>query len=399
MKADARLLPLMVLAVGLAGCAGLRDLKAPAGDPPLALYRDQAEAAEEGGDLAAAERGFRLALTADPGDGEAAAGLQRVEKARRAQAERRYQEGLALQRAGKLQDARRAFLAALHGWPAHPEARAALGGGRGPAPGEAYIVHRVQPGETLVIIAKRYYGDHRQFEAIARFNGLSDATRVHVGQELRLPGLAAAPPTGSATASAPPATAPTTTASTAPPALPPAAAAPAAEPPPPDPPEEEPDAASQAQAMQLASYRDSGADLLRAGRHEEALVEFRKVLNTAPQDGPTLNLMAQALVGSARELLAANRHAEARRQLEACLALRDACRQCDGALAEAEGLYKEMLYTRGIQLFGAEKPEEALREWEPLMALDPGYKRVSEYVAQARQITERLQTLKKTRSN
>jgi len=405
MQTEAKLLPLMALALGLAGCAGFGGLPTATGLSDPAAYRDQARAAEEGGDLAAAERGYRLVLTADPGDAEAAAGLQRVEEARRDQAERRYQEGLRLRRSGKIDASRQAFLAALRWWPAHPEARAALVEGRRPAPGGAVIVHRVQPGETLVTIAKRYYGDYRQFEAIARFNGLSDATRIEVGQELRLPGAAAAPPsratpTSTASPASPPASAPVPApGADTPPAPVEAELGTTAEGPPPALAAEEPDAAAEAEALQLASYRDSGADLLRAGRHEDALVELRKVLNAAPQDDAALNLMAQALVGRARALLAANRQAEARRQLEACLALREVCQQCDGPLAEAEGLYKELLYTRGIQLFGAEKPEEALREWEPLLALDPGYKRVSEYAAQARQITERLQTLKKSRPN
>jgi murein DD-endopeptidase MepM/ murein hydrolase activator NlpD len=61
--------------------------------------------------------------------------------------------------------------------------------------------HRVQPGETLALIARRYGTD---FQTLARLNGLKPPYTIYPGQSLRLPGgeaagaagLPAAPPGG-----------------------------------------------------------------------------------------------------------------------------------------------------------------------------------------------------------
>lgn len=53
---------------------------------------------------------------------------------------------------------------------------------------EAYeTVHVVAPGETLRVIADRYYGDPERALEIARRNGLVDPDRLSPGDELRLP--------------------------------------------------------------------------------------------------------------------------------------------------------------------------------------------------------------------
>jgi murein DD-endopeptidase MepM/ murein hydrolase activator NlpD len=51
--------------------------------------------------------------------------------------------------------------------------------------GAGGVRHRVQPGETLDRIAKAY---GVPYQVIARANGLPDADRIWVGQQLRIPG-------------------------------------------------------------------------------------------------------------------------------------------------------------------------------------------------------------------
>lgn len=50
-----------------------------------------------------------------------------------------------------------------------------------------YIIHTIKPGESLSKIAKQYYGNYKLFHVIAEFNNLEDATRVHVGQKIKVP--------------------------------------------------------------------------------------------------------------------------------------------------------------------------------------------------------------------
>lgn len=47
--------------------------------------------------------------------------------------------------------------------------------------------HIVAPGETLALIAKRYYGDASKHVVIAAYNEILDADLLHVGRELLIP--------------------------------------------------------------------------------------------------------------------------------------------------------------------------------------------------------------------
>ncbi|NLG68688.1 MAG: LysM peptidoglycan-binding domain-containing protein [Firmicutes bacterium] len=49
--------------------------------------------------------------------------------------------------------------------------------------------YRVQRGDTLWLIAQRFYGDPTAYTLIAQANGLSDPHRLVAGQELLLPPL------------------------------------------------------------------------------------------------------------------------------------------------------------------------------------------------------------------
>lgn len=52
---------------------------------------------------------------------------------------------------------------------------------------EEYIVYRVRPGETLWDIAAALTGSSLMYELIMEYNGLETATRLRIGQELRIP--------------------------------------------------------------------------------------------------------------------------------------------------------------------------------------------------------------------
>lgn len=83
------------------------------------------------------------------------------------------------------------------GSPASPPTRAGAGSegppaSAGGAPGlQSY---RVQPGDTLWLIARRFYGDPSLYRWLADANGIADPHRLMVGQELVLPPRDGAPP-------------------------------------------------------------------------------------------------------------------------------------------------------------------------------------------------------------
>lgn len=48
-------------------------------------------------------------------------------------------------------------------------------------------VHRVQAGDNITRIAKKYYGSDKYAEKIIRYNNLKDANTIKVGMDLKLP--------------------------------------------------------------------------------------------------------------------------------------------------------------------------------------------------------------------
>lgn len=48
---------------------------------------------------------------------------------------------------------------------------------------------KVERGDTLIGLAKRYFGDWKQFKNIAEHNGVENPNLIRVGQRLELPGM------------------------------------------------------------------------------------------------------------------------------------------------------------------------------------------------------------------
>jgi len=51
-----------------------------------------------------------------------------------------------------------------------------------------YVVHEIQSGETLAIIAERYTGKGENWRRIAKFNRIADPRRLQIGQAIKIPG-------------------------------------------------------------------------------------------------------------------------------------------------------------------------------------------------------------------
>lgn len=52
-----------------------------------------------------------------------------------------------------------------------------------------FAVHKVEKGETLSEIAKKYLGDANKYRDIASYNNISNPDKINVGQEIRIPNL------------------------------------------------------------------------------------------------------------------------------------------------------------------------------------------------------------------
>ena len=345
---------------------------------------------EDRGEWVEALRDYKIALTLSPTNPQAANGRKQMEDRLKTLAEEQYKEGQHLQKEGKFAEARRHFLAALRCWPDYPDALRTLTS-RKRLPVEDYVVHTIQPGESLSKLAILYYGDPAKFTIIARYNQITDAHLVQVGQQIKVPLLAelAGEPVGEKM--------------------------PRAE-------EQEteipqgywdwssieselaerktPSETAKAEEMnQIASYRELGVELFREGRYQEALFEFNKVLCVYPDDQVAVDYAYRASFELGLVLFQMKDYLAAREQFLYSLQYKSDCQKCHAYVKESEELYKEMHYKRGIEFYGKEQLSEAIREWEMVQQLAPDYKRVDYYIRKAREIQEKLEELKKETQN
>jgi tetratricopeptide (TPR) repeat protein len=374
---------LILIATVLFGCAVVDYLP---GSPSAVAkgYISQGLASENAGDWVEAARYYRLALTVEPQNKQVTESLKRVEAKRLKLAEAHYRKGLAYLRQGKYSDGQRQFLTTLRYWPQHKGAREKLRS-RAQIKTKRYILHTVQKGETISIISKKYYGDPMQFQTIARFNNLSDATTVRVGKELKIPEIDGVPflvPEG---------TPEITTDSQAMERQLTTSDAEQREA------QQTEDVQADVEAFNnmVANYRDAGHELFNEKKYDEAAIEFKKVVNADPQDFETQEYLFKAHFSSAQDLLKEKQYQAADKQLQACLNFRTDCLQCLPLIKQCEDSYKELHYQLGIQYFGEEKLENAINEWQLVKKLDPHYKLVEENLRKAEKISTKIQQLKK----
>jgi tetratricopeptide (TPR) repeat protein len=374
---------LILVATVLFGCAVIDYLP---GSPSAVAkgYISQGRASEKAGNWVEAARYYKLALTVEPQNKQITESLKRVEAKRLELAEAHYRKGLGYLAQGKYKYSQQQFLAALRYWPQHKGALEKLQS-RTQIQTKRYILHIVRKGETISIISKKYYDDPMQFQTIARFNNLPDATTVRVGKELKIPEIDGIPflvPEGTPeiTTDGQAMERQLTT------------------------PDSEQREAQQTEDVQadveafdnmVANYRDAGLELFNEKKYDEAVIEFKKVVNADPQDFETQEYLFKAHFSSAQGLLKEKQYQAADKQLQACLDFRTDCLQCLPLIKQCEDAYKELHYQLGIQYFGEEKLENAISEWQLVTKYDPHYKQVAENIRRAERIHTKIQQLKK----
>ena len=538
------------------GCAKMIGTAKP--NPKLAAeYLAKGQQLESQGDLAAAMEQYKLALTVDPKNETAIQNSRRLTDQLNKLADARYDLGMKYYRQGKYALARTQFLIALKYRPDHPGASKMLVS-RQPEKAPEYVLHQIQPGESLSMVAKKYYGDYKKYNLIARYNGIEDATKVKPGQIIKIPnaGQENMPAVGNQDAlkkadfvlhkiqpgqsisrlaqiyygdyrkfhliaqynrmddatqvkvgdvikipkvpglpfnqpsnkSAQPA------ASTVQEPSEDQAAAPM-----PSEPEPQAEAAPEPQQSQepekitennnneqVLAYRDAGIELYNEGKYEDAIFELHKSAEAMPEDKETRSYLSKAYFESGKSLLSRSEYDAAKEAFESALQFDPACQECgkyiekskigpllvyrnkgidhfnrnefgdaitaltqyldlrpddpdariylgkayfqkalidfnksdylmakkefESALAydrqcekcpqyikQSLASYKETHYNKGVAYYGKQQLEEAIKEWQAVYDMDPGYKDVDQNLKKARELMEKLEQIKKSR--
>jgi tetratricopeptide (TPR) repeat protein len=174
----------IVLALAI-GCAGTGK-KSP--EQLAEEYTEKAQNFEAQGNLVEALEQYKLVLTVDPENQLAKEKSTTLEQELNKKAEEHYQVGLKFYNQGQYREARKEFLTALRLNPEHADAKDKLTATKKEIEHvTGYVVHTLQPEETISTLADKYYGDYRKFHLIAEYNELEDATKVTVGQLIKIP--------------------------------------------------------------------------------------------------------------------------------------------------------------------------------------------------------------------
>jgi tetratricopeptide (TPR) repeat protein len=406
MKREVRyMLFLLGFTLALAGCATPKQEPAATAPPreDAQGYLRSAQEYEKKGDLVEALRQYKLARTVAPEDPTAREGIARVEASLRASAEEHYNTGLKLHKQGKYAEARQEFMTALRLWPEHAGAADMLVAKKQAYKVKRFIVHQIQPGESISKLAQKYYGDYHKFPIIAEYNDMTDATQVHAGQKVKVPEVEGLPFNVGKMAVQTEQAAPGDSIAPLPGAGKPSPGEPqikegapdggpraetAATPPP------QQQAAPQEPEDQLAIYRDSGIALYGKKDYEAAIVELDKVLRENPEDRVALDYAYKAHFEYGMDLYKKEDYLSAKTQFAGALRYNSGCQQCHSYISTCETTYKELHYKRGMQFFDNEKLEDAIREWKLVKALDPNYKKVDYLINKAENIQKKVEELK-----
>jgi len=581
MRNTAAIIGIILLVILVMGCEK-REAQTP---PPVPLsdqYLIKAQEFESDGKLVEALEQYKLALTVEPQNPLALEKTSQIKSHLDGLAEEHYRTGLSFQKRGEYARAQQEFLTALRYNPGHAEAANILK--EHELEGKhvkGYLVHTIQPDESISMLAQRYYGDYRKFHIIAEYNGLEDATRVTVGQRLKIPvvenlpfyarpedikrpsedvsgstlpevlpvkghivhtvkpdeslsklairyygdykkytiiaqynqidenvglkvgqkikipkveGLSIAAPPSEEEPKSPEAPAPAAVEGPKQPEAP----APATEEEPKQPetpapapevqkPQEEiPAEPSTPPGDQVANYRELGIELFNEKNYPEAIIEFKKILGLYSNDQMAVEYLSRSRFELGKLSFEKGEYSEAITQFETALEYDSACREChayindclnkqrDAARSRAmalfekkqygkaitefekvlqqypddtaaleyasaahfqqglvlfgqedylsardefknsfqyndkcdkcaeyirkcEDTYKEIHYNRGLTYFGKERLNDAVREWELVYDLDSEYKDVSGNLKKAKELLERLESIKRSK--
>ena len=478
MKKSAAFAGFVVLLLALGGCGQFTSFMGKS--PSDQDYVQQAQKLEAQGNLPEALKTYKLARTVNPDNELANKKIAELEPKLKALAETHYQNGMAYQRKGQYAQAQQEFMTALRYNPDHLQAQEMLSGrAAGLENVQGYIPHVVEAGESLSLLAKRYYGDYKKFNLIAKFNGLDDATRISAGQQIKIPVIQGIPllegadqivTEGGKPVAAMPAAltgvkgdvphtiqpgetlsilskryygdishydliaryngledptsirvgqqikipqveglpflveesqtekstveAPAAVVGTAPetPAQPMGTSAEKVEP-------AAPKENLPSLDEQVAGYRDQGIEFYNGKNYVDAINEFEKVLSARPGDQASAKYMALSYYELGTQSYRNQDYPQAIQNSKKALEYDAGCENCQALIKKSEESFKDIHYRKGLDYFKDEKLADAIREWQLVYDMDPHYEEVDRNLQKARLLQQRLDAIRRSKQS
>jgi len=420
----------------LSSCVSQQAAKKPEEVTLTEQYIMKGESYENQGQLQSALEQYELALTVDANNLSALDHKKKVEAALYEIARQHYEKGLAFDEQGRYDLARKQYLSALQNWPDYTEAKEKLSPGGVSLDSDKYIIHTLREGQSVSKLSQIYYGDLKYYPIIGKFNNMADVTRVRAGEKLKIPALygltvkdlkknhdtymhdlymkdskdmlekktgslqtevvepakPTEPPQELDTPEVPDSIAPT-------PEMPDVAEPsdvtemPAS----PEEPESVPaEEGTPGPPVETNIDYEQAMALFQQKEYGKAIPLFKKAKAAEPDNSRIDTNLFESYFQQGLTQFDKEQYLEARQSFSSAVQYNDACEQCRTYIKTCEDTYKEKHYNLGIHYFGKEQLKQAIKQWERVEEIDPGYKDVQSNLKKARTLYERLESIKQS---
>lgn len=148
---------------------------------------------------------------------------------------------------------------------------------------------------------------------------------------------------------------------------------------------------------QREDARKKAISLLNKMRYEDAIVEFNEILDVDPNDAVAIEKISEAHFQQGMLLFSKKDYLSARDEFESSLKYNEKCEKCSEYITKSENTFKETHYNKGVAFYRQEKLNEAITEWQMVYDLDPEYKDVSSNLKKAKDLNERLESIRRSK--
>ncbi|MCF6247430.1 MAG: LysM peptidoglycan-binding domain-containing protein [Desulfobacula sp.] len=363
---------LILIALSLSGCLSAKQQLSPAliKQDLTKDYYEKAIELENKNKLIQAKKYYTLAITADPLNQKAGQQLKRLNTSLKKLAQKYYQKSQSLNKKGKYDLSTRFLRMTLRYWPEHEKAREELIYGQ-QVSAQRYVWHTIKKGESLSSISKAYYGSTSLASTLAKVNQIKDAAKIALGMKLKIPQLKANPFINQE------ATMPMPYEKSS---LPQKNILPKVE--------------AEPEVNPIAMYKSLGIKFFDSKKFKSAIVEFKKILNTNPDDKDAVVYLRNSYIHLGTAAINNQQYLTAINYFQRAANHDKTCISCKNEIKNSQNLYKEFHYKTGMKLFDEENLSRAITQWDLVFEMDPDYKRISELLDKAKTIQKNINAIK-----
>jgi len=334
-----------------------QELMAPTADPLVDVYRNKAINYERAEEFLKAIEMWKIVSSISPTGKEARKKIDGLQSQAGLAAESHFKKGVVNYQKGAISSARKEFLLTLLYNPDHRDAVDYL---KNKLVGEDYIQYVVKKGDTLPSIAQKFYNDPQKDFLISYFNNFDKQTKLVPEMNLKIPVLDISETEktseGDDTAIA-----------------------------------EEEEPPEKTGDVDIAGLLAKGTALLSAKKYEEALSTAANVLKFEGTNSAALNIVNAANYEMGKIASAAKKYNEA---LKYFSKVKPGYRDVKVVMITTQNLLAEVFYNTGVKFYVTDKIEQAIREWNETLRLNPKHPRARKDIENAQNLLKKLQKLK-----